>query len=393
MRNFKTMLVVALSIFFVILTTPVLSQAQITIGVDLSTTGPNAAIGIPQKNGIMLMAKPVIAGLKVNWVYLDDGSDPTLAVQNVKRMISENNVDVVLGPGGTPASLAVQEALMEAKTPDIAFGSVSTVVFPVEGKKRWIFKTVANDDVFVQAMVHHMLTVTHVHTLGIIAVNDSFGESWIKATQQVATAAGIKIVGIERYERNDNSTIPQALKIMRNNPDAVLIAANNTAAVTPHLSLIDRGYKGKIYQSGGSVNPEFLRLGGKAVEGSYNEQSPFVIADQLPDGYPIKKPALEFLRQYAAKYGPPASYSAYGGDAVKLLEAAIPVALKKGKPGTVQFREALRDALENSRNVVGLSAVFTMSPTDHTGINELGMCVMKVEHGQWKLEQIAAFKK
>jgi branched-chain amino acid transport system substrate-binding protein len=238
-----------------------------------------------------------------------------------------------------------------------------------------------------------MLTVTHVHTLGIIAVNDSFGESWIKATQQVATAAGIKIVGIERYERNDNSTIPQALKIMRNNPDAVLIAANNTAAVTPHLSLIDRGYKGKIYQSGGSVNPEFLRLGGKAVEGSYNEQSPFVIADQLPDGYPIKKPALEFLRQYAAKYGPPASYSAYGGDAVKLLEAAIPVALKKGKPGTVQFREALRDALENSRNVVGLSAVFTMSPTDHTGINELGMCVMKVEHGQWKLEQIAAFKK
>ena len=392
MKSFKIKLVLNVVFFSVILITSVLAQAQLTIGVDLSTTGPIAAIGIPQKNGIMLMEKPVIAGLKVKWVYLDDGSDPTVAVQNVKRMMSENNVDVVLGPTGTSTSLAVQEALMEGKVPDIAFGSVSTVVFPVDAKRRWVFKTVANDDVFVKAMVHHMITVTKVHTLGIIAVNDSFGESWISATQEVATAAGIKIVGVERYERSDNSTIPQALRIMKNNPDAVLIAANNTAAVTPHLSLIERKYKGKIYQSGGSVNPEFLRLGGKAVEGSFNEQSPFVIAEQLPDNYPIKKPATEFLKQYEAKYGSRASYAAYGGDAVRLLEVAIPVALKKGKPGTVQFREALRDALENSRNVIGLSAVFTMSPTNHTGINELGMCVMKVENGQWKLEQSAAFK-
>jgi branched-chain amino acid transport system substrate-binding protein len=336
----------------------------------------------------------VIAGLKVNWVYLDDGSDPTIAVQNVKRMISEDHVDLVLGPGGTPASLAVQEALMEGKTPDIAFGSVSSVVYPVDAKKRWVFKTVANDDIFVKAMVHHMVTVTKVKTLGIIAVSDAFGDGWITATQKAAAANGIKITGIERFGATDTSTVPQALKIMKDNPDAVLVAANNTAAVTPHLALIDRGYKGKIYQSGGSVNPDFLRLGGKAVEGSFNEQSPFVIAEQLPDGYPIKKPALEFLKQYESKYGSRASYAAYGGDAVRLLEAAIPVVLKKGlKPGTVQFREALRDALENSKDVVGLSAVFTMTPTDHTGINELGMCVMKVENGQWKLEQYAAFKK
>jgi branched-chain amino acid transport system substrate-binding protein len=239
-----------------------------------------------------------------------------------------------------------------------------------------------------------MLTKTKIRTLGIIAVNDGFGETWINVVQQVAIPKGIKIVGIERYGRADNSCTPQVLRIMKNNPDAVLIAASSTAAVTPHLGLIERGYKGKIYQSGGSVNPDFLRLGGKAVEGSFNEQSPFVVAEQLPDGYPFKKGAVDFLKQYEAKYGAGsrASYAAYGGDSINLIAAAVPTALKKGKPGTVQFREALRDALENSKNVVGLSAVFTMSPTDHTGINELGMCVLRVENGKWKLEQSAAFE-
>jgi branched-chain amino acid transport system substrate-binding protein len=365
--------------------------AQLTVGVNLSTTGPNAAIGIPQKNGIMLAAPNKIGGLSVKYVYLDDASDPTTAVQNVKRLISENHIDVLLGPTGTPTSMAVQETLAAAQVPAISFGSVSAVAYPVDAKRRWIFKTVANDDVFVRAMVTHMLT-KGVKSVGIVAVNDPFGESWIKATTEYATSKGIRITGVERFERGDASATPQALRLIKDKPDAVLVAANNTAAITPHLSLIERGYKGKIYQSGGSVSPDFIRIGGKAVEGSYNEQSPFVIAEQLPDGYPIKAGAVKFLKEYEAKYGSRASYAAYGGDSVRLIEAAIPVALKKGKPGTVQFRQALRDALENAHNVIGLSAVFTMSPTDHVGINELGMCVLRVDNGQWKLEQVADFK-
>ncbi|MGA3128718.1 MAG: ABC transporter substrate-binding protein [Candidatus Korobacteraceae bacterium] len=367
---------------------------ELTVGVDLSTTGEMAAIGIPQKNGFMIVAPPTIAGLKVKYVYYDDASDPTIAVQNVKRMISEDHIDVLIGPTFTSTSLAVQEALMDGKVPGFAFGQTVSIVTPVDAKRRWVFKTVPNDITFVNAVVNHMLTKTKVRTLGIIAVSDGFGETWINVTQQVAVPKGIKIVGIERYGRADNSCTPQVLRIMKYNPDAILIAASSTAAVTPHLGLIERGYKGKIYQSGGSVNPDFLRLGGKAVEGSFNEQSPFVVAEQLPDGYPFKKGAVDFLKQYEAKYGAGsrASYAAYGGDSIRLIAAAVPTALKKGKPGTFQFREALRDALENSKNVVGLSAVFTMSPTDHTGINELGMCVLRVENGKWKLEQSAAFE-
>jgi branched-chain amino acid transport system substrate-binding protein len=281
--------------------------------------------------------------------------------------------------------------LAEAQVPAISYGSVSTVADQSDPKRRWVFKTVANDDVFVRAMVTHMLA-HGVKSLGIVAMNDPFGESWIKAATAYAGEKGIKITGVEHFERNDNNAIPQALRLMKDKPDAVLVASNNNAALTPHLSLIERGYKGKIYQAGGTVNPDFLRIGAKAVEGSFNEQSPFVIAEQLPDGYPIKAGAVKFLKEYEAKYNSRAAYVAYGGDSIRLVEAAIPAALKKGKPGTVQFRQALRDALENSKNVVGLSAVFTMSPTDHVGINELGMCVLKVENGQWKLEQIATFK-
>lgn len=365
--------------------------AQLTVGVNLSTTGAQAAIGIPQKNGMMLAEPKTIAGLKVKFIYLDDASDPTKAVQNVKRLISENNVDVIFGPSGTPTSLAIQETLAEAKVPAISYGSVSTVADQSDPKRRWVFKTVANDDVFVRAMVTHMLA-HGVKSLGIVAMNDPFGESWIKATSEYATAKGIKITGVEHFERTDNNAVPQAMKLMKDKPDAILVASNNNAALTPHLSLIERGYKGKIYQAGGTVNPDFLRIGSKSVEGSFNEQSPFVIAEQLPDGYPIKAGAVKFLKEYEAKYNTRAAYVAYGGDSVRLIEAAIPAALKKGKPGTVQFRQALRDALENSKNVVGLSAVFTMSPTDHVGINELGMCVLRVENGQWKLEQVADYK-
>ena len=114
-----------------------------------------------------------------------------------------------------------------------------------------------------------------------------------------------------------------------------------------------------------------------------------MVSEQLPDGYPTKKKGVAFLKLYEAKYGP-GSISQYAGhvwDAIKMLDMAIPVAIKKGKPGTVEFREALRDAMENDmHNVVGVQAVYNMTPADHTGIDQRGMVMVKVVNGAWKLE-------
>jgi branched-chain amino acid transport system substrate-binding protein len=364
---------------------------EVTIGVNFSTTGPAASLGIPNQNAL-LVAPQVIGGQKVHYVFLDDASDPTLALQNVKRLISQDNIDVLIGPSVTPTTLAVIETIATSKVPMITFGSTSRLVLPMDEKKRWVFKTTPNDDIFCTALVNEMVK-KGVKTLALIVVNDPFGESWTEITTRLATAKGIKILAVEKFNRDDTSATAEALRAMRGNPDAILIAAVGTPAVTPSRALVERNYKGQIYHAGGMVNADFLRVGGKAVEGIYSPTPPLVVTEQLPTGYPTKKAGLEFLKLYEAKYGA-GSRSQYAGhvwDAVKVLEVAIPVAMKKGKPGTPQFREALRNAMENVKNVTGVQAVYNMTPADHSGIDQRGMVMVKVENGTWKLVDSPSF--
>jgi branched-chain amino acid transport system substrate-binding protein len=262
----------------------------------------------------------------------------------------------------------------------------------MDAKRKWVFKTTPNDEVYVTAVVNHMVK-RHVKTIALIAVDDPYGESWTAVTRKRAAEKGIRILSIEKFQRNDTSATAQALRAMKGNPDAILVIAAGTPAVTPHRALVERGYKGKIYQTGGAANADFLRLGGKAVEGAYLPAPTVIVAEQLPNGYPTRQTALEFLKIYEQKYGQ-GSRSTFAGhlwDAVKLLEAAIPVALKMAKPGTVQFREALRSALENCKGVKGVSAVYTMTPADHSGINQLGVAMIRIENGGWKLDDHAEF--
>jgi branched-chain amino acid transport system substrate-binding protein len=245
--------------------------------------------------------------------------------------------------------------------------------------------------VYAAALIKHMLK-KGVRTVSVIAVDDAYGENCTVAYKKLADAKGIKTLTIEKYKRADTSATAQVLKAMQGNPDAVYIAASGTPGALPHIALIERGYKGKIYQSGGSANAEFLRVGGKALEGSFMLASPLLAAEQFPDGYPGKKEALEFAKLYDTKYGTRSFFGSLSWNALKIIESAVPKALKVAKPGTEQFRIALRDAIESTKGLKGAGAVFTMSKTDHTGINELGMCVLKVENGKWKLEERAEYK-
>lgn len=365
---------------------PALAQ-EVTIGIDFSTTGASSTLGIPNKNAMMI-APTTLGGVKVKYIYLDDQSDPSIAVQNVKRLISQDNIDMLIGPSVTPTTMAIIETVAEAKVPIVTYGSTSRLVLPMDARKRWVFKTTPNDDIFCGALVNQMVN-KGVKTLAMIVVDDPFGESWVDVTTQMAKAKGIKIVAIEKFRRDDSSATAQALKVMQAKPDAVLIAAVGTPAVTPHKSLVERGYKGKIYHAGGMVNIDFLRVGGKSVEGAFSPTPPLVVTEQLPDGYPTKKEGLLFLKKYEAKYGAGtrSQYAGHVWDTVKLLEVALPIAIKKGKPGTLQFREALRDALEQTKNIRGVQAVYTMTPQDHSGIDKFGMVMVRVENGTWKLDE------
>lgn len=367
------------SLAFCAMTLPAL--ADITVGVSVSATGPAASLGIPEKNSFALLP-PTIAGEKVRYVVLDDATDTTTAVKNARKMTAEDKVDVLVAATATPTSMAILEVAFETRTPQISMAPVA----PGEDKRGWIFVTPQGFGVMAAAIVDHM-AANGVKTVGFIGYADPYGEGWLKALQAAAEPKGIKLTAIERYQRNDTSVTGQALKILSANPDAVLIAGSGTPAVLPQSTLVERGYKGRYYQTHGIANRDFLRVGGKAVEGTIFPVGPMLLAEQLPDNHPSKKPALEYIKLYEAAHGANSrsTFGAHAWDAYLLLTRAIPLALKKAKPGTPEFRAALRDELEAVKELPATHGVYTMSAKDHNGFDSRAVVMARVENGDWKL--------
>ena len=360
-----------------------LAHAQLKIGVIASATGPTAAVGIPQKNSAALLPKK-IGGLDVEYTVLDDASDSSQTVALVKKLLTDN-VDAIIGPSGSPNSMAALQFVAEAKTPMLAPVGTTAVVIPMTDQKRWVFKTTQNDSLICEALVAHM--VKHgVKTVGFLGFNDAYGESWFGVFVPMIEKAGIKLVANERFQRTDQSVIGQATKIVAANPDAVLIGAAGGPTVLPHTTLVERGYKGQIYQTHGAATPDFVRLGGRSVDGAVMAASLMLVLDQVPDTNPAKKQALEYIAAYEKMYGTkPATFGANVFDAGLLLQRAVPEALKKAKPGTPEFRSALRDALETIKDLVGTQGVYTMTPQDHSGFDKRGRELMALRDGKWQL--------
>lgn len=374
-RFFRTFVAVG----FVALSTA--AVADITIGVTVSATGAAAALGTPQRNTTELFPQAV-AGRKIKWVVLDDATDPTAASKNASKLISEHKVDALIGSSTTSNTAAIVDTVVEAKTPLMALAPIE---LPAD-KDRWVFKMPQNNTVMGKALIEHMRAL-QVKTLGIVAFADVYGDLWIKAMQPLVDAAGIKIIVVERYNRTDTSVTGQIIKLIGVRPDAVLVVGGGTPAALPHVTLVQRGYKGQIYQTHGAPSDAFLKVGGKNVEGGVFVAGPLLVWEQLSDASPLRKTIAGYVKNYEAKFGE-GSVSSFGGhiwDAWALLESAIPKALQKGQPGTEDFRLALREALEAARDVVGVHGIYNMSVTDHFGHDERSRVLMRVENGSFKL--------
>lgn len=363
------------------------AHAQLKVGVTVSATGPAASLGIPERNTVELMPKE-IAGQKVTYIVLDDASDTTSAVKNIRKLISEDKVDVVLGSTTSPNSLGMIDVAAEAQTPMIAWAASSRIVEPVDDKRRWVFKTPQNDSHMSTAIVSHM-TSNNVKNVAFIGFADAYGEGWYEQFKSVAEARGIKIVANERFTRTDTSVTGQVLKMMAAKPDAMFIAGSGTPAALPQKTLKERGWSGKVYQTHGVANNDFLRVCGADCEGTLLPAGPVLVAEQLPDDNPVKASAMTYIKAYEAAHGKGSvsTFGAHAWDSGVMLQAAVPEALKKAQPGTAEFRAALRDALEGMKEVAGAHGVFTMGPNDHLGLDQRARVMVKIEGGKWVLQK------
>ena len=360
------------------------AQAQVKIGVITSATGPTAFVGIPQKNTTTLLPTK-IGDLSVEYIQYDDASDSTQTVQLTKKLLSEAHIDALIGPSGSPNAIGVLQFIAEAKTPMLAPVGTGAVVLPMDDQRRWAFKAHPNDSVISEGLIAAM-TKRGVKTVGFIGRNDPYGDVWYKTFAPMAEKAGLKIVANERYNREDTSVTGQVLKLMAANPDAVLVAGVAADAALPNMQLVDAGYKGPIFQTHGAATPAFIKIGGKKVEGALIVGPLLLVIDEIPDSVPTKKVALEYLTKYEKQFGAqPPIFGAGVWDSGLLLQHAIPQAAKKGKPGTPEFRAALRDALEGTQNLVTSQGVVNMTPQDHSGYDERGRVLMTVKNGKFSL--------
>ena len=377
MKSIKTLVAIAVTLL------AGAAQADITIGISLPLTGPASGLGIPMNNYIKLWPTE-IAGEKLKVIVLDDATDPTKGVSNAKKFVTEDKVDIIMGSAATPVAIAMADTAAESGTPQFMF---SPAVLPA-GKDYWAFRLPQGNAVMAHAMIEHMKK-QGVKTVGFLGYTDAYGESWLndfKAQSQLL--GGPQVIAVERFARADTSVTGQALKLVAANPDAMLIVASGSGAAMPHKGVVERGYKGKIYQTHAAASRDLVRVGGKDVEGAFVSSGPAVIPEQLPANHPSKALAADFVAKYEKAYGP-GSRNQFGGhayDAIVVLEKIVPVALKKAKPGTKEFRAALRDAVENMGRTVVSHGVLNYTKDNHWGFTTETGVILKVVNGDWKVE-------
>src|SRR3954454_22767000 len=349
--------------------------ADLTIGVSISLTGPTSALGIPTKNGIALWPKEV-AGEKLNVIMLDDATDPTKGVQNTRKLITEDKADVIVGSVTKPVAIAMADVCVEGKTPQLM---LSPANLP-PGKDAWSFRMPQSTAVMAIPIVEQWKKLG-VKTYGFLGYSDGYGEAWLTDIKPLADKAGIKLVDTERFARSDTSVTGQALKLTSANPDAILVVASGSGAAMPEMAIVERGYKGKIYQTHAAATRDLMRVGGKAVEGTYVVSGPAVIAEQLPDSHPSKKLAIDFVTKYekAQGAGNRNQFAGHAYDMLVTLEKVLPVALKKAKPGTKEFRAAIKEGMETMGRTVFSHGVMNWTTTAHWGFtNETGVMLKVV---------------
>jgi branched-chain amino acid transport system substrate-binding protein len=357
--------------------------ADVNIGVSLSLTGPGSGLGIPMQNQFKLFPQ-TIAGEKINLIILDDATDPGKGVSNARRFVTEDKVDMIIGSCITAVAAAMTPVATEAKTVQLAGSPVGVPA----GQDGWLFRLPQGNDVMAHAVAQHMKKLG-VKTVGFLGYTDAYGEQWLKAFEAEGAKQGIKIIATERFARPDTSVTPQALKLSAANPDAMLIVASGSGAAMPHKAIIERGYKGKIYQTHAAATPDLVRIGGKDVEGSYVVSGPAVVAEQLPDSHPSKKVAIDFVTKYEKAYGAGSrnQFAGHSYDAQIVLEKILPVALKKAKPGTPEFRAALKDAMETMGRTVFSHGVMNWTKDDHWGYTMETGVMLKVVDGKFVAEK------
>ena len=351
------------------------------IGGIFSVTGPASFLGDPEKKSMEMAVAEInsqggINGHKLEAVIYDTEGDPSKTVMSVSKLINKDKVLAIIGPSRTPTTLAVVPMVQKSQIPLISCAAGNKIVEPV---KPWVFKTAQSDILAVASIYQHMKTQGQ-EKVGLLTVENAFGESGKEQLLAQAAEYGIEVVAKESFGGKDADMTAQLTKIRKTGPDAIVCWGTNPgpAVVAKNIQQLDMEIP--LYQSHGVASPKFIELAGKAAEGIKLPTGKILVADLLPESDPQKPVLTDYIEAYEDRYASGVSgFGGYAYDGTHLLAKAL--------RNTGGDRDQIRDNLEAISGHVGVSGVFNFSAADHNGLAPDAFVMVEIRNGEWKLIQ------
>ncbi|GAB4296333.1 MAG: ABC transporter substrate-binding protein [Desulfuromonadia bacterium] len=357
-----------------------LAAEPIRVGALFAITGPASFLGEPERNTLEMLVKEAntkggIKGHRVELVVYDTQGDATKAVQLATKLIKNDRVSVIVGPSTTGETMAVIPIAEKEKIPLISCAAGIKITEPV---KKWVFKTPPNDHVAAEKIYNHLLSKKK-KTVALLTVTDGFGSSGREQLKELARAKGITIVADETYGPKDTDMTPQLTKIKGTRAEAIICWGTNPGPAIVTRNVKQLGITIPLYQSHGVASKKYIELSGKEnAQGVLLPAGKLAIYDKISKKDPQYKLLKEYDAAYRREYGVEAStFGGYAYDAFLMISEAV----KSAGPSP----EQIRTGLEGVRKLTSISGIFSLSPSNHNGLDLSAFEMVTITNGDWEL--------
>lgn len=358
------------------------AEPPIKIGAFLSATGAAAFLGDPELKTLEMYVEEInksggVIGRKLELVAYDDGGDAEKARTFAKRLIEQDQVDVIVGGTTTGTTMAVVPLVEQARVPLVSLAGAVVIIEPV---KKWVFKTPHTDRMACEKIFTDM-KARGFTKIGMISGSGGFDKSMRQECLGVAKNFGITIAADETYGASDTDMTAQLTKIRNAQVQAVVNPGfgQGPAIVTKNYRQL--GMTMPLYQSHGVASKQFIELAGAAAEGVRLPAAALLVAELLPDSDKQKPVVVGYKKAYEARYK--TEVSTFGGHAYDGLFIVVD-ALKRAK---TTDKEKLRTAIEETKGYIGTAGVVNMSAKDHMGLDLTAFRMLEIKNGDWTLVQ------
>ena len=355
------------------------SGSSIKIGAVLSLTGTYAALGESEKQALDLEVERVnaaggIEGVPIEIVFADDATDEAKAVAAASKLIEQDRVVALIAATGTGQTMAMRGDVDRAGIAQVSMAGGTVVTSDFDEN---VFQTPWSNTLVVPFVLERMAADGHTR-IALLTDSGGYGKDGRDVIRNAAGAAGLEIVADETFNPGDTDLTAQLTRIKGASADAVLMWTAGREAATAVRSARELGLEPPFYGGSGQARTEFIEGAGEAAEGFVFGTGKSLVPANWGEGSEQYSVVEDFASRYEQEYGVrPDIFAGHAFDAFSIVIAALEEVGSDASPAE------LRDAIEQTQDLVGFGGVFSFSSTDHNGLTTDDLSLYRIENGMW----------